>query len=123
MPVVGQEVTEEIITDIAKLPSLQTLILNGTTIDGALGPIAAHPKLETLLLARSSVTENDLLVLETLPNLRKLNLSETQVSDAVGPVFAGLPELTHLQLSGTQITDQTLRHISKITELDTASGL
>ncbi len=118
LSLVGQEVTEEIITDIAKLPSLQTLILNGTTIDGALGPIAAHPKLETLLLARSSVTENDLLVLETLPNLRKLNLSETQVSDAVGPVFAGLPELTHLQLSGTQITDQTLRHISKITELE-----
>tara|TARA_B100000676_G_scaffold163820_1_gene161090 strand:- start:28805 stop:30745 length:1941 start_codon:yes stop_codon:yes gene_type:complete len=115
---VGQAMTEETMASIAKLPSLRTLILNGTTIDGALQPIAEHPKLDTLLLARSSVTDDDLRVLETLPKLRNLNLSETQVSDAASTVLAGLKELTQLQLSGTQITDETLAHVSELTELE-----
>tara|TARA_Y100001960_G_C14772175_1_gene880750 strand:+ start:1137 stop:4268 length:3132 start_codon:yes stop_codon:yes gene_type:complete len=117
LSLVGKDVTEEVMAHIAKLPSLQTLILNGTAIDGNLYPIEGHPNLETLLLARSSVTDNDLLVLETLPNLRKLNLSATEVSDAAGPIFAGLQELTHLQLSGTNISDKTLTDISEMAEL------
>ena len=87
-------------------------------INANLGPIAGHPNLETLLLARSTVTDADLLVLQTLPNLRKLNLSETHVSDAASTVLAGLKELTQLQLSGTQITDETLAHVSELTELE-----
>ena len=118
LSLVGIDLTEEILANIAKLPSLQTLILNGASINANLGPIAGHPNLETLLLARSSVTDGDLLVLETLPNLRKLNLSETQVSDAASTVLAGLKELTQLQLSGTQITDETLAHVSELTELE-----
>ncbi|MDB4863532.1 hypothetical protein OAI33_09605 [Pirellulaceae bacterium] len=118
LSLVGIDLTEETLANIAKLPSLQTLILNGASINGNLGPIAGHPNLETLLLARSSVTDDDLLVLEMLPNLRKLNLSETQISDDAGTVLAGLQELTQLQLSGTQITDKTLAHVSEITELE-----
>jgi len=117
LSLVGKEVTEEILTHIAKLPSLQTLILDGASINGNLSPIAGHSNLQSLLLARSSVTDDDLLVLETLPNLRKLNLSETQVSDAAGTVLRDLKEITHLQLSGTSITDKTLADISKMTEL------
>ena len=118
LSLVGIDLTEEILANIAKLPSLQTLILNGASINGNLGPIAGHPNLQTLLLARSSVTDADLLVLEMLPNLRKVNLSETQITDAAGPILAGLQELTQLQLSGTQITDKTLVHVSEITELE-----
>ncbi|MAQ91415.1 MAG: hypothetical protein CMM03_16280 [Rhodopirellula sp.] len=118
LSLVGIDLTEEILANIAKLPSLQTLILNGASINGNLGPIAGHPNLETLLLARSSVTDADLLVLETLPKLRNLNLSETQVSDDAGPILAELHELTQLQLSGTQITDRTLAHVSELTELE-----
>jgi len=117
LSLVGIDLTEEILANIAKLPSLQTLILNGASINGNLGPIAGHPNLETLLLARSSVTDDDLLLLEMLPNLRKLNLSETAVSDAAGPILGNLKGLTHLQLSGTSITDKTLADISKMTEL------
>ena len=118
LSLVGIDLTEEILANIAKLPSLQTLILNGASINANLGPIAGHPNLETLLLARSTVTDADLLVLQTLPNLRKLNLSETHVSDAASTVLAGLKELTQLQLSGTQITDETLAHVSELTELE-----
>ena len=117
LSLVGEELTEEMMSHIATLPALHTLVLNGTTINGNLSPIAGHPNLKSLLLARSSVTDDDLLVLRTLPNLRTLNLSETQVSDAAGPVLAELRDLAHLQLCGTNITDKTLAEISELTEL------
>ena len=117
LSLVGEELTEEMMSHIATLSALHTLVLNGTTINGNLSPIAGHPNLKSLLLARSSVTDDDLLVLRTLPNLRTLNLSETRVSDAAGLVLGDLRDLTHLQLCGTNITDKTLAEISELTEL------
>jgi hypothetical protein len=113
----GTEITEEIMAHVAKLPALQTLILNSTDIDGILHPIAGHASLETLYLSRSTVTDDDLQVLTTLPNLRRLNLSETGISDIAAPTISKLSDLTGLYLCGTNITDATLVDISQMDKL------
>jgi hypothetical protein len=113
----GTEITEEIMAHVAKLPALQTLILNSTDIDGILHPIAGHASLETLYLSRSTVTDDDLQVLTTLPNLSQLNLSETGISDIAAPTISKLSDLTGLYLCGTNITDATLVDISQMDKL------
>jgi Leucine-rich repeat (LRR) protein len=75
---------------VAKLPALQTLVLNGTDVTGTLQPIASIPRLQTLDLSRSSVKDDDLTALTGLTNLRTLMLNDTDITDAAAPLIAQL---------------------------------
>ncbi|MFP6750461.1 MAG: hypothetical protein VB855_02200, partial [Pirellulaceae bacterium] len=113
----GMEVTLETLEQVARLPALRTLVLNGTNVSGILQPIAGLTQLEDLHLSRSSVMDDDLQVLAELPNVRWLSLNETAITDGAAPVLGELTGLTRLHLSGTGMTDVGLESMAGMSEL------
>jgi hypothetical protein len=108
----GREITGETLEQVARLPALQTLVLNGTNVNGILHPIVGLTQLENLHLSRSSVTDDDLRGLAGLTNLQRLSLNETAITDGAAPVFGELTGLTRLHLSGTGMTDVGLESMA-----------
>jgi hypothetical protein len=113
----GMEVTRETLEQVARLPALQKLVLNGTDVSGILQPIAGLTQLADLYLSRSSVTDDDLQVLAGLTNLQRLSLNETAITDGAAPVLGELTGLTRLHLSGTGMTDVGLESMAGMSEL------
>ena len=97
---------------MAALPKLQTLSLSftGVTDEGA-GAVAEWRTLCVLSLAKTAITDAALPHLARLP-LRVLHLHNTAVTDAGVECLRGLHSLQTLSLYGTRLTDVGLGRLA-----------
>jgi hypothetical protein len=80
--------------------------------------LATLPKLESLVLARTTVTDTGVATLAPLNQLQYLSLCSTQVSDeSVSIINASMQALTSLDLSCKRITDVGLRRLTNLSQL------
>ncbi|MBO7252387.1 MAG: chitobiase/beta-hexosaminidase C-terminal domain-containing protein [Oscillospiraceae bacterium] len=108
------------LADLKLLPYLQTLTINGLTID-SLTHLSGLESLTTLNLSGSSFNVDELNVLATLPALTNLNLSGCSLSTIAG--LAGAPGLTHLDLSSNTIRNlEVLGAMTTLVELNLSNN-
>ncbi|XP_074549340.1 uncharacterized protein LOC141807319 [Halichoeres trimaculatus] len=133
------------VSALARLPSLQTLNLDGTAVtESSLEHLASHPALTSLSLAgipvadgdqaleiisglrltqltlpgRHSVTDSGLSFLSRLCLLSELDLTDyTQVTDQGISQLSTMNRLKKLSLSNTQVTDAGLPSLRGLQEL------
>ncbi len=70
-----------------------------------------------LNLARTSVTDDQLLLISELKELRRLHLEHTQITDLGMIHLKALENLSYLNLIETKVTDEGLRPLSEIKSL------
>lgn len=70
-------------------------------------------------LAKTAVTDADLVLLDAFPELVELDLRLTKVTDEGIPHVARLKKLRFLNLFRTPLTDRGLQQLSGLTELET----
>lgn len=87
------------------------------TADADLAELKAFPKLASLELYMTGITDRGLEQVNGLTGLQKLNLSQTKVTDAGLEHLKGLTELAELTLSRTDVTDAGLKHLQGLTGL------
>ena len=98
--------------------------LRGINLDGRsirsdeLQMLTDVPQLESLSLARSSITNGGLIHIGRLSRLWSLNLSETDVGDEGLTEIARLSELRDLNLQKTAVTDRGLASLAKLVRLE-----
>jgi Leucine Rich Repeat (LRR) protein len=82
-----------------------------------LGRLRGMTSLQTLGLDNSTITDQDLEVVENLPDLRCLGLEHTAISDAGLKHLRGLAKLETLYLSETRVTDRGLASLAPLSTL------
>ena len=75
------------------------------TADADLECFRGLKKLDTVVLAETTLSDAGVEVLITLPNLQKLYLNGTKITDASLTGFGKMPTLVLLHLRGTKVTD------------------
>lgn len=80
----GTPVTKESLPVISRLKGLQVVDLSGTNIDGGLGPLAALPELEWLLLRDLKIEDDSLGELSSSPKLNRLDVRGATLADESG---------------------------------------
>ncbi|MEX0669880.1 MAG: hypothetical protein WD060_05430 [Pirellulales bacterium] len=77
--------------------------------DGVLPEVAALPKLESLNLDATGITDEGLLSLLVSRSLISVSLSQTAITDAGVKTMANLPTLVGLHVCDTPVTDEGLK--------------
>lgn len=102
--------------DLARLPYLETLTIQGGTAK-SLNGLGGLTQLKELTVKNCNVTATDLLLIAGLPKLEKLTLSGCGLSGIRN--LSGAPALTHLNLSQNAISDiAVLSYMSGLVSLD-----
>jgi hypothetical protein len=86
--------------------------------DEILAAAVRLPRLESLHIRSTSVTENGLAKLERLQSLRVLTLSTPEVGDELVARLARLPALRELEVFSALVTDDGLRKLSDCQSLE-----
>ena len=118
-----ENLTDEAIYSIPKLPSLTQLKIENCPLTGvSLGHLAtACPKLETLILNEVPLTPEGLQEIGTIHSLKSLTLDESGVtSDGLG-YLNDLTQLQEISFYGAFINDLGLEHLSKHPHLENLS--
>jgi Leucine-rich repeat (LRR) protein len=85
--------------------------------DADFANIAKLPRLEQLILVRSTIDEGGLAHLSNLKRLGQMSLQGSNVTDAGLEHVGKLVNLTQLDLGGTKITDAGLEHLRGLKQL------
>ena len=112
-------ITLEGLTPIAKMTSLETLMLSceGLT-DEWLEPVGSLKGLKSLTLSGNrELTGDGVKHLAGLTELVELRLGDTQVGDEGAALIAGLPELEILELKRADVTDAGVAHLKGLLNL------
>jgi len=97
---------------LGRLPRIGTLILQDTPItDEGLQFLANLTQLQHLSLANTQITDTGLQCLKRMTELEWLNLDSTRVSDAGLEQVKGLPHLRRLVLTHTDVTDDGVKRL------------
>lgn len=105
----GCGASDETLVQIGGLPRLESLNVSYTKItDDGLANLAGLMELRSLRLWNTRVTDTGFAKLRRLTKLRSLSLAETRVTDAALRQMSCYPELQELNLSETQISDAAL---------------
>jgi len=97
---------------LGRLPRIGTLILQDTPItDEGLQLLANLTQLQHLSLAKTQITDAGLQYLKAMTQLEWLNLDSTRVSDAGLEQIKGLPHLRRLVLTHTDVTDEGVKRL------------
>jgi hypothetical protein len=88
-----------------------------TAGDADLACLEALPKLDTLDLSGTHVSDAGLASLERQIQLTFLNLDQTKITDASLEHLKGLSNLQELSLVNTRVTDAGLAYLEKLTKL------
>ncbi len=101
---------------LKSLPKIENLDIGHTRIhDFAVNTIVACcPKLQSLILSETLITDNAILKLAKLKALRKLKVSRTSISDKYLDKLLALKNLQKVTLSNTKVTQEKLRELRKI---------
>lgn len=104
------------------LKQLQSISLKGCAMltDACAQALAALPRLQTLDLARTSLSDIGLSLLKSLENLEKLSLCGTKVTDtSLKVINSSMQTLTELDLSCKKVTDRGLQQLGNLSKLRT----
>jgi hypothetical protein len=116
--------TEVGVKELARLPNLQSLNLNLTSLnDAGLRELAAAKKLQKLELLNTPVTDAGLKHLAGLQDLRWINLDGTNLTAAGLKELAPLKNLELVSVGNRQVTDETLQTLQQLRLLHTLSSL
>ncbi|HVC97535.1 MAG TPA: hypothetical protein VND64_27885 [Pirellulales bacterium] len=85
--------------------------------DEHLASLRAFPRLESLRLSETAVSDAGLAQLTALPTMKQLDLSFTHISDTGLAHVTGLTGLEELNLMYCQVTDRGLAHLKSLAEL------
>lgn len=97
---------------LGRLPRIGTLILQDSPItDEGLKLLAALTQLQYLSLANTQITDAGLQYLKGMTQLEWLNLDSTQVSDTGLEQIKDLPRLKRLVLTHTGVTDEGVKRL------------
>lgn len=109
LQMIGVELSDKLVNEIAKQDSLRALDLSETNADdNTLRALSGLANLESLVLASTSVSGSGVSALSGMRALSTLDLSSTPVDDYVATAVSGMPSIKLLTLTGTNITDATL---------------
>lgn len=110
------------IAALARLPKLRVKSLRLEKVSNSgLAPIGKLKDLDTLVVDRSSLTDDGLVHLASLPNLRRLSLAENRITDAGLAHLARLSRLEELVLDSTQVRGSGLAPLSGLGRLSSLS--
>ncbi|MEZ6065517.1 MAG: hypothetical protein R3B90_07340 [Planctomycetaceae bacterium] len=110
----SQEITNDHLTLVARLPDVVWLNLAGTKItDDGLAAIAEMKSLEKLHLEKTGIGDAGLAHLTKLENLAYLNLYGTQVTDAGLQHLTGLTKLRRLYVWQSQVTPEGIAKLKE----------
>jgi hypothetical protein len=100
---------DEAVRALCALPRLERLWLAGSGVSDAVLPcIARVASLNWLVLDDTGITGAGLAALSGHPRLRHLSLRRTKVGDADVPHMVGMAGLSHLELNGSAVTPEGL---------------
>lgn len=112
-------VTDSDLTCLCNLPRLRTLDLHETAIsDAGMEVVGRLTSVEWLSLEGTRVGDRGVAQIARLSHLIQLDLGNTQVTDACVPMLVGLKSLRILDFEGTAISDLSLVHIGEMEELE-----
>jgi hypothetical protein len=122
------QMTDEILADIAKVDGIVGLRLNGSrgVTDEGLRQLAGMTTLKRLDISGTSITDRGLEVLRRLPALENLSLAGTAISDEGARELAHCHALVRLDLSWTRTGDGAIRALAgkrALTHLITGVGV
>lgn len=105
---------------IAKLPKLEVLVLNGTgSVNDDYRALAGLSRLRILELNGAfNITDAGVKHLARLHNLQRFRICCSEVSDEGMRILANFPQMTHLDLGVMDIGDATLIYVAKMKELE-----
>lgn len=107
-------VADEALLNVAKLPNLEELNLVSTTVtDKGLAHLGGMKSLTALNLGYTRTTDEGLAHLKGLTSLRKLYLFNTQVTDTGLTHLEGLKNLKEISLSGSKVTKSGVEKLRK----------
>jgi len=75
------------------------------------------PRMVTMDLSATSVTDKSIALLATAENLRMIRLSETEIGDVSMDTLAGLKNLESVNLFGTKVTDEGVKKLAALPKL------
>ncbi len=111
---IAEKALEEVLPQLARIPSIQELDLSGLPLaDQSLAILAALKNISALHLENTPITDAGLPHLGSLEKLTYLNLFGTAVTDAGLKHLAGLSHLKSLYLAGTKVTTQGVSELKQ----------
>ena len=102
---------------LAQLPQIQRLELDGATITDLNLDQLKELKLEALCLQDTGITDSGLDTITGLKRLKLLELRKNKITDDGLGRLAGLTQLEELDLSETNVTDAGLKRLLCLTQL------
>lgn len=116
-----RHISKEEVQDLVELcPDLEELELEYCSLEDY-SPIGKLTKLRKLTLTYCGTGDGNAITdidwLENLTELRRLNLSHNKIDDT--EALSGLKKLTYLHLAGNPLTDEDLKPLSNLTNLET----
>ena len=119
------KITPRTLDAVAQLPKLQSVSLWGTNVsDSDIARLLPLKNLLSIDLSYTDVTGDVLTTLSQMPELVMINLEGCDVDDEDLERLSDLDRLITLRLAKTRVTDKGLRHIrglDKLTHLDLSS--
>ncbi|MBL8808578.1 MAG: hypothetical protein JNM43_00255 [Planctomycetaceae bacterium] len=111
------QITDEHLKLFATMPELKTLSLGKTKITGSGLKDLNCPKLRSLLLFDTPVTDAEVSQLPSLPALETLSLAGTAIDGTCLEKVSNYSALTALELHNTKVSDAALAPLSKLKAL------
>ncbi len=105
------------IVDVVKSVNLNWNNVPESQCTSLMESISQFDKLERLMLAGISITDDDYRQIRHLKRLQVLDLSNSKVTDQSLPAIAQCHGLRQLALAGTGITDEGLASLSRLSQL------
>jgi Leucine-rich repeat (LRR) protein len=116
----SDKMTEEMLTELARIPNLVALGLNHTNAsDAGIKHLANLKSLESISISDTLVTDDGLTALAELPNLHTLYISNLEITDSGMEVLARITSLQHLDMCHTKVTDVGLKKLTALKDLKT----
>lgn len=104
---------------LKQLPSLHTLMLNGTDVnDEGLAHLQDISTLKRLDLGHLKITRIGLMHLSKLTSLEALDLARTKIKNSYLKSFVNLPSLKNLSVEDTSIGNPGVRHLKRHERLE-----
>ena len=116
--VVNTPVTDDAMSDLARLPNLRVLNATVTRLtDRGLKLIATSRDIRLLKLSRTRISDEGLEALREMPSLRLIYLGETQLTNDALPQLAKMTQLEAIKLTSLPIDDEGLKAIADMPRL------
>jgi hypothetical protein len=111
--ITSEELTEDICVEVARLPHLRMITLNGPITDAGLAELTALRKFEFLELDGTQITNAGVSHLQRMKSLYLLDLGQTPVTDANLRELARLTKLRKLCISRRGVTAKGLDYFER----------